>query len=137
MRLSIDVENDFVVFFKAETIIEALDIWREEKLKRAEHEVAKKSSGKEVFFRAEFLRKTNRFSWRILFQLPEPVPHFVLQALGNGYTAEKFVHKSLREISARFFFRKIFFSLFGSRIFVSVISNRLFFCSRSITFKTC
>ncbi|CAF3512285.1 unnamed protein product [Rotaria sp. Silwood1] len=63
----------------AESIIEALDIWREEKLKLAEHETTQKALGKEI---------------------PSPPPHIMLQALGSGYTAERFVLESLRKISA-------------------------------------
>ncbi|CAF1066226.1 unnamed protein product [Adineta ricciae] len=63
----------------AESVIEALDIWREEKLKLAEHDATEKALGKEV---------------------PLPPPHIMLQALGNGYTAERFVLESLRKISA-------------------------------------
>ncbi|CAF4839030.1 unnamed protein product [Rotaria sp. Silwood1] len=63
----------------AESIIESLDIWREEKLKLAEHETTQKALGKEI---------------------PSPPPHIMLQALGSGYTAERFVLESLRKISA-------------------------------------
>ncbi|CAF2344535.1 unnamed protein product [Rotaria sp. Silwood2] len=63
----------------AESIIEALDIWREEKLKLAEHEATQKALGKEM---------------------PSPPRHIMLQALGSGYTAERFVLESLRKISA-------------------------------------
>ncbi|CAF3150336.1 unnamed protein product [Rotaria sp. Silwood2] len=63
----------------AESIIEALDIWREEKLKLAEHEATQKALGKEI---------------------PPPPPHIMLQALGSGYTAERFVLESLRKVSA-------------------------------------
>ncbi|CAF4660596.1 unnamed protein product, partial [Rotaria sp. Silwood2] len=64
----------------AESIIEALDIWREEKLKLAEHEATQKALEKEM---------------------PSPPRHIMLQALGSGYTAERFVLESLRKISAR------------------------------------
>ena len=37
-------------FFKAESLIEALDVWREEKLKFTEHETTQKALGKEVRF---------------------------------------------------------------------------------------
>ncbi|CAF3883609.1 unnamed protein product [Rotaria magnacalcarata] len=63
----------------AESIIEALDIWREEKLKLAEHEATQKALGKEM---------------------PLPPRHIMLQALGCHYTAERFVLESLRKISA-------------------------------------
>ncbi|CAF3636332.1 unnamed protein product [Rotaria socialis] len=63
----------------AESIIEALDIWREEKLKLAEHEATQKALGKEM---------------------PLPPRHIMLQALGCHYTAERFVLEALRKISA-------------------------------------
>ncbi|CAF0914831.1 unnamed protein product [Rotaria sordida] len=63
----------------AESVIEALDIWREEKLKLAEHEATQKALGKEI---------------------PPPPRHFMLQALGSSYTAERFVFESLRKIPA-------------------------------------
>lgn len=63
----------------AEGVIEALDIWREEKLKRAEHEATEKALGKE---------------------LPPPPVHMILQAMGKGYTPERFVLESLKKIAA-------------------------------------
>ncbi|CAF3534945.1 unnamed protein product [Rotaria socialis] len=63
----------------AESIIEALDIWREEKLKLAEHEATQKALGKEM---------------------PLPPRHIMLQALECHYTAERFVLEALRKISA-------------------------------------
>ncbi|CAF0863198.1 unnamed protein product [Adineta steineri] len=63
----------------AESVIEALDIWREEKLKLAEHEATQKALGKDV---------------------PLPPPHIMLQALGKGYTAERLVLETLRKVPA-------------------------------------
>ena len=34
--------------------------------------------------------------------MPPPPPHIMLQALGKGYTAERFVLETLRKISARY-----------------------------------
>jgi len=63
----------------AEGIIESLDIWREEKLKKAEHESTEKALGKE---------------------LPSPPVHMILQAMGKNYTPERLVLESLKKVAA-------------------------------------
>jgi hypothetical protein len=45
------------LFLQAESVIESLDIWREEKLKFAEHEATQKALGKEVIQLILFLDK--------------------------------------------------------------------------------
>ncbi|CAF0782132.1 unnamed protein product [Didymodactylos carnosus] len=61
----------------AEGLIESVDIWREEKLKHAEHEAAQKAIGKD---------------------LPPPPMHMLLQAMGKNMTPERYVLDTLKKI---------------------------------------
>ena len=49
-----------ISFSQAESIIEALDIWREEKLKLAEHEATQKALGKEVMQLVLFIKENKK-----------------------------------------------------------------------------
>ena len=93
------LKNENLIFrIQAEGIIESLDIWQGEKLKYAEYEATQKALGKEAISQ---IQKANLNFKKSFLQVPRPVPHLILQALGPTYTPERFVLESLRKVPAR------------------------------------